>query len=114
MKGIGYRRIVSNVSFEPRFWYGYIYSNLDENFTLFYFNESVLDTPVNVSLNIDGNDLTMNWEEVNGASSYKIYSYPDPYELLENWTLEAEVTETNWSETLTEEKKFYYVKAFSE
>jgi len=114
VKGIGYRRIISNISFEPRFWYGYIYSNLDEDFNLFYFDDSVLEAPENIVLNIDGNDLIISWDEVNGATSYKIYSSPDPYESPENWTLEDEVTDTIWNETLTEIYKFYYVKAIEE
>ena len=33
VKGIGYRRIVSNISFTPRFFYGSVNANLTVNFT---------------------------------------------------------------------------------
>lgn len=48
---------------------------------------------------------------VAGATSYKVYSSDDPYQDLGNWNFEEEVIDTNWSESYSEEKKFYYVTA---
>ena len=38
VKGIGYRRIVSNITFNPRFFYGYLNPNYTRNFTLIHRN----------------------------------------------------------------------------
>ena len=42
VKGIGYRRIVSNRSFNPRFYYGRVNSNLSVNFKLFHISKNPL------------------------------------------------------------------------
>jgi len=69
------------------------------------------DPPTNLTIEIVGNDVVLTWDEVTGANSYKIYSSDDPYESHENWNYKDEVTGTTWSETIPEEKKFYYVTA---
>ena len=68
--------------------------------------------PVNTTIYAENDSVFVSWTAVCGATSYKVYSSDDPYEPLENWDFEEEVTDTNWSEpVLTNEKKFYYVRA---
>ena len=67
--------------------------------------------PQNVIITIISGNVNLEWDAVVGATSYKIYSFDDPYESYENWTFEAEVTVTNWSEVAADTKKFYYVTA---
>jgi len=71
-----------------------------------------MNNPENITIEIIADNIQISWDAVTGATSYKIYSYSDPYEPVENWTFEEEVTVTSWSEPLlTNEKKFYYVTA---
>jgi len=71
-----------------------------------------LSPPQNVVISIVDNVVILDWDEVPLTNSYKVYSSENPYEPLENWDFEEEVTETNWNEpVLTNEKKFYYVIA---
>jgi len=68
--------------------------------------------PVTTTIYAENDSVFVSWTAVCGANSYKVYSSDDPYEPLENWDFEAEVTATNWNEpVLTNEKKFYYVIA---
>ena len=68
--------------------------------------------PANLTISVSADSVHLSWDVVNGATSYKIYSNSDPYEPVENWTFEAEVTEENWSEAIpVDTKKFYYVTA---
>ena len=69
--------------------------------------------PENVTIEIVGTDVVLNWDAVTGANSYKIYSNDDPHEVYTNWNFEEEVTATTWSESIPSEKKFYYVTANS-
>ena len=69
------------------------------------------DPPANLTIEIVGTDVVLNWDAVTGADSYKIYSSNNPYESYENWNYEDEVTATTWSEVIPSEKKFYYVSA---
>jgi len=71
-----------------------------------------LDPPQNVTVEIIGTDVQISWDAVSGANFYKIYSSNDPYESYENWDLEAEgISGLLWSQTIPENKKYYYVVA---
>ncbi len=75
---------------------------------------SLQNPPLNVNIYADETVVGIWWDEVEGASAYRIYSSSDPYEPVENWTFEAEVMITSWSEPVfTNEKKFYYVTAMN-
>ena len=80
----------------------------------FYSEITQLDAPENVMISVMENDVTVSWAAVTGANSYKIYSSDFPNGTQRNWTLEAEsITQTNWTETVFDIKKFYYVVASS-
>ncbi|MCD4819881.1 MAG: agmatine deiminase family protein [Candidatus Cloacimonetes bacterium] len=71
-----------------------------------------IDIPANIAANISGNQLTITWDAVSGATDYKIYSCDTP-----NGTFVEEtggsLTRSNWSIIITSDtlKKFYYVRA---
>jgi len=69
-----------------------------------------LATPANVTVNQNANDLTISWDQVDGALSYEVFSADDPQS---TFTL----TGSSLSNTYTvvngalEAKKFFYIKA---
>ena len=73
---------------------------------------STINSPENVSISLENNTLSISWDIVPAATSYKIYSSSDPY-VAYPWNFEEEVTETNWSEEVVT-KKFYYVTAVNQ
>jgi len=70
-----------------------------------------IEAPANLSIEISGTDVVLNWDAVSGAISYKIYSFSDPNEAEVNWNFEKEVSITTWNEVIPIENKFYYVIA---
>lgn len=78
-------------------------------------NSGTLDAPTNIAISASSTEVTITWDAVTDANSYKIFSSTDPYESSENWTLEEEgISGITWSETILVEKKFYYVVASSD
>lgn len=72
-----------------------------------------LNTPQNVHIIISGNDVLISWDEVENATSYKVYSSANPDENFEEEQT-GQLNGTNWSSQLSDTKKFYYIKAISE
>ena len=71
--------------------------------------------PENGIISIESNIVYLEWDAVQNANSYSIYSSEDPYASAETWTLEAERIETtNWNTPVSSSKLFYYVKASTE
>ncbi len=73
----------------------------------------MLAIPQNVILISDDSSITIFWDDVQGANSYRIYSSVDPYsgfELDET----GEFIGTTWTTSLINEKRFYYVTAHSD
>jgi PKD repeat protein len=73
----------------------------------------MLTIPQNVTLISDGSTVTILWDSVVGANSYRIYSSTDPYsgfELDETGVF----NETSWTTPNVNEKRFYYVTAHSD
>ena len=69
-----------------------------------------MSNPENVSILTNNDFVFISWEEVTGATSYKVYSSDEPYAGFTEDTSGSFVDE-NWSTPATNEKKFYYVKA---
>ncbi|MBW6515787.1 MAG: hypothetical protein K0B81_04105 [Candidatus Cloacimonetes bacterium] len=66
--------------------------------------------PTNVLIWITGGTLYLEWDEVIGANSYKIYGSDDPY--LDNWGSEiAVVGLPEYSEPVSQTRKFYRIVA---
>ena len=74
------------------------------------FLQPTFDSPINVTISVIGSILTINWDAVNGATSYKVYSSNDSYTgFAEDIT--GTFAGTSWSTSVFNEKKFYYVTA---
>ena len=72
--------------------------------------EESLDPPVNVTIAQSGSNITINWNSVTGANSYKIYSDSNPYGSFS--TLEEEgINVTSWQTAASAASKFYRVVA---
>ncbi|MBN2789939.1 MAG: hypothetical protein JXR69_07100, partial [Candidatus Delongbacteria bacterium] len=72
------------------------------------FISETLGIPQNVVSSIDSGEITLNWNNVNGATSYIIYSSTDPYD---SYNIEDTVFTNSWTGTITENKVFYYIVA---
>ena len=70
--------------------------------------------PENVRITITDNGAFIQWDSVDGATSYSVYSSDDPTIDYAAWNLEASgITATDWTDgnISTKIKKFYYVKS---
>lgn len=68
--------------------------------------------PENINIDISGNSVSLFWDEVDAADSYKIYSSSDPYADQAAWIYVTEVyTNSHIITDQTEKKKFYMVLA---
>ena len=80
----------------------------------YYFNQiTYLDPPQNVTVEIIGTDVHLNWNAVTGANSYKVYSSDDPYTGFIEDTSGVFAGES-WSTSILNEKKFYHLIASTE
>jgi len=67
------------------------------------------DTPLNMTISIVGANVELDWDDVAGATSYKVYFDSDPYGSFTNdeWTGAV----SQWSEAIPGDMKFYRVTA---
>jgi len=70
----------------------------------------VPDIPQNVIISISLTEVNINWDPVEGATSYKVYSSDDPYSGFVEDGSGIFIGES-WNTPLLNGKKFYYVKA---
>ncbi len=70
----------------------------------------VPDIPQNVIISISLTEVNINWDPVEGATSYKVYSSDDPYSGFVEDGSGIFIGES-WNTPLQNGKKFYYVKA---
>ena len=70
--------------------------------------QEILPIPENVLIHTENDSIIIYWDEVTGATSYKVYSDTNPYGDFN--ALEYDGTDTSWSES-ADMKKFYYVTA---
>ena len=84
--------------------------NIDLNeFYAFPLNQQIA-APQHLSISVNNTQVQISWNAVEEATSYTIYSDTNPYGDFS--FVEAEgITETTWSETTSENKKFYRVSA---
>lgn len=69
-----------------------------------------LTSPANVTTSVSGSTLTLNWDAVPYASTYKVYSSDDPYGTFVEDT-SGTPSGNSWSTALSNAKKFYRVTA---
>jgi hypothetical protein len=70
-----------------------------------------VNTPIDLEIFHSGNQVTISWDAVTGATAYKVYVSGDPYG---TYTLDTDgsfLTTTSWTKTETAGKKFYVVSA---
>lgn len=83
---------------------------IPQNFTFSVTQD--LEIPQNLTLISNGSNLTISWDAVSGANSYRVYSSDNPnsgFEIDETGIFNG----TTWSITNVNEKRFYYVTAYS-
>jgi len=80
----------------------------------YYFDQIIsLDPPLNITVEIIGSSVHLNWDVVTNATSYKVYSSDDPSTgFVEDFS--GSFTGESWSTSIVNEKKFYYVIAVRE
>jgi hypothetical protein len=71
---------------------------------------TVPHAPTNIDISVTGSTLTISWDSVFGATSYKVYSSSDPYGTFSEDTTGAFFYE-GWTAPIGTSMKYYYVKA---
>jgi hypothetical protein len=69
-----------------------------------------LTSPANVTTSVSGSTLTLDWDAVPYASTYKVYSSDDPYGTFVEDT-SGTPSGNSWSTAVSNAKKFYRVTA---
>ena len=78
-----------------------------------HFMNVELDTPQNVVVLLDNQNITISWEQVDRATSYKVYSSENPYsDFTED--MSGTFDGTTWTASISGSKKFFYITAVSE
>jgi len=73
----------------------------------------VLDPPQNLTISVSAGVINLSWNEVPGATSYKVYCSSSPQgEFIEDTS--GTFNNNTWSAPVNSEKKFYFVTAVSE
>ena len=75
-----------------------------------FVNDGTFAAPNITSFSNNGTIVSIVWDNIPSASSYKVFSGLDPYSET-GWTLEGEPVTNSWSGTPVGNKKFYVVKA---
>jgi len=66
--------------------------------------------PLNISISFSGSELTLSWDAVDGATSYKVFSSEDPSIGFTEDT-SGSFSAESWSAPISVDKRFYYIKA---
>jgi len=75
-------------------------------------DNTTVEPPENLEMNFNGNEVQLTWDAVRDSIFYSVFSSTDPNLAAEQWTLEqSDISTTFWSEIVSEEKKFYYIRA---
>ena len=75
--------------------------------------EFVLLPPDNVTISVNTNSILLEWDEVQAATSYKVYSSDDS-ETGYTEDTGGTFNGTTWQTSATNEKRFYYIKAIKQ
>jgi len=79
---------------------------------LYYYHQpDILETPANYVFSLDSGIINLSWDLVSGAIGYNIYRSLNPYS---GWSLhDFNVKALAWNESVSGEKKFYFIKAYN-
>ncbi|MDD4206044.1 MAG: hypothetical protein PHH55_08225, partial [Candidatus Delongbacteria bacterium] len=72
---------------------------------------TLLGIPSNVKISNDTGNVTVTWDAVTGATSYKIYASDDPYGTYTDISATGTFNGTQWFQAISGNKLFYYVVA---
>jgi len=72
-----------------------------------------VNMPGNLAISVVSNEVTLTWDAVAGATSYKVYSSIDPYGIFVE-TTGTFLSPTQWKIALSGTKYFYYVTSVNE
>jgi len=75
-----------------------------------YYDQNALSAPSNVTIIHSSGIVTIDWDSVSGATSYNVYSDPNPYGTFSNFE-QSGIVITEWSEVVSGNGKFYRVTA---
>lgn len=70
-----------------------------------------ISTPLDLEISHSGNQVTLSWDAVMGATEYRVYVSEDPYGTYILDTTGVFLTTTSWTKAETVDKKFYEVRA---
>jgi hypothetical protein len=70
--------------------------------------------PENVVIINSGTDITVSWDEVTGATFYRVFGSSDPYGTYSDVSSSGTFSGASWSTGVAESKKFYYITAVQE
>ena len=80
---------------------------------MYFYNQESLNVPTNVVIATTSSEVTITWDAVDGATSYKIYSCDSP-----DGTFTIDTSGTfvgaSWTAPLSGVRKFYYIEASNE
>jgi hypothetical protein len=85
----------------------------DEVMQLYNEASNYLGVPSGVEVTYSGGNVTVSWQEVNGADSYQVYSSSEPYQ---DFSLDhsGDFDGTSWTAPATQTKRFYHVRAIND
>ncbi len=72
---------------------------------------NAINTPVDIVITHNGINVSLEWEPVTGANSYKVYVSDDPYEGFSMDETGSFPTPTSWTKPEPDAKMFYQVTA---
>jgi len=75
---------------------------------------TVLGIPSNVTISNETGYVTVTWDLLTGAKSYKIYASEDPYGTFTDVSNQGVFDGTSWSQIISASRLFYYVIAVTE
>ena len=78
---------------------------------IWYYPLNQLEPPENLIIQIINNKVHLSWNPVQDATSYKIFSSGNPDSSFEE-DFSGAFNGTSWNCSITENKKFFYVRAF--
>ena len=77
-----------------------------------FYNQTPINAPINVQICINSGQITLSWDAVSGASSYKVYSSDNAtFGFTEDTS--GTFSGTTWTVSISQGKKFYYVTAMN-